>query len=83
MVIRFHPHAKEWMKERGTTEDEVKATVEQGEQFSAKFNRIGFRRNFLFDSKWRGRYYKIKQVEVYAVKENTDWVVITVFTRYF
>jgi len=41
MVIRFHPHAKERMKERGTTEDEVKATVEQGEQFSAKFNRTG------------------------------------------
>ena len=46
MTIRFHPHAQMRMKERGTTESEVKATIEHGEQFPAKFNRIGFRRNF-------------------------------------
>ena len=83
MEIRFHPHARERMEERGTTEEEVKATVEQGEQFPAKFNRTGFRRNFSFDNKWRGKYYKTKQVEVYAVREDTDWVVITALTRYF
>jgi hypothetical protein len=83
MEIRFHPHAKERMEERGTTEEEVKAAVEQGEQFPAKFNRTGFRRNFSFDNKWRGKYYKTKQVEAYAVREDTDWVVITALTRYF
>ena len=83
MEIRFHPHAKERMEERGTTEEEVKATVKHGEQFPAKFNRTGFRRNFLFDNKWRGKYYKTKQVEVYAVREDIGWVVITALTRYF
>lgn len=83
MAIRIHPHAQERMKERGVTEDEVKNTVAQGEQFPAKFNRTGFRRNFLFDNKWRGKHYRTKQVESYAVQENTDWVVITVITRYF
>jgi hypothetical protein len=71
------------MKERGATEDEVKRTVEQGEQFLAKFHRTGFRRNFLFDSEWRGKYYTTKQVEVYAIREDTDWVIITIITRYF
>jgi hypothetical protein len=50
MPVRFHPHARERMGERGATEDEVRATVNQGEQFPAKFGRAGFRRNFQFDS---------------------------------
>lgn len=83
MAVRFHPHAKERMLERGTTEREVVLTLEHGEQFPAKFNRTGFRRNFVFNKEWRGKYYKNKQVEVYAVKENTDWFVITIITKYF
>lgn len=83
MEIRFHPHARERMRERGATEDEVRATVEQGEQFPARFGRTGFRRNFPFDNEWRGRCYRTKQVEAYAVREGTYWLVITVVTRYF
>jgi len=71
------------MAERGTSEDEVKATVEQGEPFPAKFGRMGFRRNFPFASQWRGKYFRTKQVEGYAVREGNDWLVITVITRYF
>jgi hypothetical protein len=83
MAVRFHPHARERIVERGTTEDEVATTVEQGEQFPAKFGRTGFRRNFPFDNEWRGRYYRTKQVEAYVVREGADWLVITVITRYF
>ena len=83
MAIRFHPHAKERMRERGVIEDEVKDTIREGEQFPTKFDRTGFRRNFSFDSEWRGKYYRTKQVEAYAVKEDTDWFVITIVTRYF
>ena len=83
MAIRFHPHAKERMRERGATEDEVIGTVEHGEQFKAKYNRTGFRRNFLFDSEWRGKYYKTKQLEVYSVREGADWMIITIITHYF
>jgi len=83
MTVRFHAHALERMAERGATRDEVRTTVEQGEQFPAKFGRTGFRRNFLFDDEWRGRRYRTKQVEAYAVQEGVDWLVITVLTRYF
>jgi hypothetical protein len=83
MAVRFHPHARERMGERGATEDEVIATVEQGEQVPAKFGRAGFRRNFPFDSEWRGEYYRTKQVEAYAIQEGPDWLVITIITRYF
>lgn len=82
-MVRLHPHAKERLLERGASEEEVVATVTGGEQFPAKFGRTGFRRNFPFDGIWRGRNYKTRQVEVYAVKEGDDWVAITVITRYF
>ena len=83
MTVRLRPHARERMDERGATEDEVIATVERGERFPARFGRTGFRRNFPFDSQWRGRHYNTKQVEAYAVREAEDWVVVTVITRYF
>ncbi|MBI1876710.1 MAG: hypothetical protein HYR94_00445 [Chloroflexi bacterium] len=83
MTVRFHPHALERLAERGATEDEVEVTVEQGEQFPAKFGRAGFRRNFPFDDEWHDRYYRTKQVEAFAVREGADWLVITVITRYF
>ena len=83
MAVRFHPHAKQRMAERGATNLEVSAAVQDGERFEAKFGRAGFRRNFVFEKQWRGRYYKTKQVEVYAVREDQDWLVISVIVRYF
>ncbi|MGB9870675.1 MAG: DUF4258 domain-containing protein [Anaerolineae bacterium] len=83
MEIRFHPHALERMVERGVTEEKVRGTVEKGERFPAKFGRTGFRRNFQFEREWRGRRYRIKQVEAYAVLEDDTWLVITVIARYF
>ena len=83
MAVLLHPHARERMVERGATEAEVIAAVEAGERFSARFGRTGFRRNFRFDSVWRGRYYGTKQIEAFAVQEGNNWLVITVITRYY
>lgn len=82
-MVRLHPHAKERLNERGASEQEVISTVETGETFPAKYGRTGFRRNFSFDGTWRGKHYTTKQVEAYAVKEDNDWLVITIVTRYF
>jgi hypothetical protein len=83
MKVDIHPHARQRLSERGATEAEVIATVGGGEQFPAKFGRIGFRRNFSFDGEWRGRQYGSKQVEAYAVRQGEDWLVITVIVKYF
>jgi hypothetical protein len=83
MAIRIHPHARERMWERGASEDEVLRTIEAGERFLAKFNRIGFRRNFTFEGLWKGKQYKTKQVEVYTVEENEDLIAITILVKYF
>jgi hypothetical protein len=80
--VRLHSHAKGRLDERGTTEAEVIATVQEGETFPAKFGRAGFRRNFVFDGQWRGRYYATKQIEAFAVEEN-GWLVITVIVKFF
>ena len=42
MAVRFHPHARERMNERGASEDDVKVAIEQGEQFQVKYNQTGF-----------------------------------------
>lgn len=65
------------------TEAEVIATVKGGATFPAQFSRTGFRRNFAFNAEWRGRFYTTKRVEVIAVKENKDWLVITVIVKFF
>ena len=83
MTVRIHPHARERMSERGATDAEVVATVEQGERFPAKFGRVGFRRNFAFERTWRDRSYAMKQIEAFAVLEDNDWLVLTVIVRYF
>ena len=84
MAVSLRPHAYERAKERGATEDEVIVAVEKGECFQAKFGRTGFRHNFQFNNTWRGKHYRTKQVEAYAVKErNGDWSVVTVITHYF
>jgi hypothetical protein len=83
MATRLHPHARERLAERGATEAEVLATVAQGGAFPAKLGRTGFRRNFAFGAKWRGKYYLNKQVIAYAVRERRGWLVITVITKFF
>ena len=75
MEVRLHPHALERLQERGATEEEVRATVEQGEQFPGKFGRTGFRRNFRFDSTWRGNHYLIRSKSklMLCKKVDTGW----------
>ncbi len=81
-AVRLHPHAKGRLDERGTTEAEMIATVQEGESFPAKLGRTGFRRNFVFDGQWRGKYYATKQIEAFAVEED-GWLVITVIVKFF
>lgn len=83
MVINIHPHAPQRMSERCVEEDEVYTTIAGGEIFPVKFDRTGFRRNFVYEKEFRGKVYGTKQLEVIAVQEGADWIVITVITRFF
>ena len=83
MKVEFHSHALLRLIERGATETEVTATILGGERFPAKFNRIGFRRNFRYENQWQNRWYENKQVEAYAIQEQDAWLVVTVIVKYF
>jgi hypothetical protein len=83
LTVRLHPHAAARIAERGATPEEVEATVVAGEHFPARFGRTGFRRNFAFGGNWRGKRYRTKQIEAFAVEEEGDWLVITVLVKYF
>ena len=83
MAILIHPHARERMHERGTTEAEIRTTVSKGDKFPAQFGRTGFKYNFPFESKRDGKFFRIKQVNVYGVDEEKDFIVITVVVKYF
>ena len=54
-----------------------------GEHFLAKFNRMGFRKVFVYDGIWQDRAYRHKEVEAIAVEIPTGVLVLTVITRYF
>ena len=81
--VELHPHARERAFERGATEEEIIASVTEGERSPARFGRTAFRRNFRFDGIWRGRQYATKQVEAIAVEDAARWLVITVLVKYF
>lgn len=83
MQINIHTHAAKRAVERGASESEVIDTVKSGESFPAKFGRIGFRKNFLYNGKWNNKYYPTKQIEAYCVRENKNWLVITVIIKFF
>lgn len=83
MKIQLHPHARERMAERGASEAEVIEAVKAGESVPLRLGRIAFRRNFAYNSNWRGKLYGTKQVEAIAVREEETLLVITVVVRYF
>jgi len=41
------------------------------------------RYNFLFNHKWQGKHYRVKQIAPIIKEESNEIVVITVYTFYF
>ena len=81
--IVFSPHALQKMVDRGTTETEVEATIHEGNPEPARKGRVMFRKNFAFNSQWRGKHFAVKQVAPVVAEEANRLVVVTVFIYYF
>lgn len=71
------------MADRGANEAEVERAVREGEEIPAKQGRRAFRKNFPFNSEWKGRHYELKQVMPVIADEADRLVVITVYVFYF
>lgn len=81
--IRLSKHAQEQTLERGATQAEVQEAVRKGSREPATRGREMCRYNFVFNRKWQGKHYPIKQVAPVIKEEANETVVITVYTFYF
>ena len=75
--ILFSNNAKVKMADRGAFEDEVIKAIKEGSSEPSRKGRLLFRKNFPFNSMWRGKYYPIKQVAPVVADENDRMVVVT------
>lgn len=71
------------MTERGASETEVRTAIERGEKEPARRNRTLYRKSYPFESQWRGRQYRVKQVAAVVAQEGDRLVVVTVYVFYF
>jgi hypothetical protein len=83
LAIVFQPHALERMEERGATREEVGETIEFGEIRPAKQGRSVFSKVISRAPGEIVRDSDKKLIEVYAVPEGEDMIVVTVIVKYF
>ncbi len=81
--IRLSKHAHEQAEERGATQAEVREAIRKGSREAAKNGREICRYNFVFNRRWQGKHYRIKQVAPVIKEEANETIVITVYTFYF
>lgn len=81
--IRLTHHAQTQSALRGATNVEIVEAIEDGVWEAVKKGRQMSKMNFEFNDYWGNRHYAIKQVAPVFVEEETEIVVITVYTFYF
>ncbi len=81
--VRLSKHAEEQALERGASQREVEESIRRGSREPAIRGREICRYNFVFNRKWQGKLYRIKQVAPVVKEEANEIIVITVYTFYF
>lgn len=79
-VIEFSQHALDNMADRGASREEVELTIRTGECLPAKKGRLSFRKNYSYNSMWKGKFYQVKQVMPIVAEESDRFMVVTVYT---
>jgi hypothetical protein len=81
--IIFSRHALDRLPERGVTREEAESAVKSGERIRARRGRVAYRKNFVFEARWKNRYYEIKQVVPVVVEKGDKLLIVTVYAFYF
>ena len=76
-------HARQQMRYRGTSEQEVAEAIRSGNWQPAGKGRFECRKDFPFNSMWNKKAYVTKQVRPIFAEESNEIVVITVYVYYF
>ena len=81
--VRLSEHARQQLRYRGTTEQEVVDTIRTAAWEPAELGRLECRKNFIFEAEWNKKYYATRQVRPIFVEEMDEIVVVTVYVYYF
>lgn len=81
--IRLTKHAQGYFERRGFTVEEVEEAIRSGIWQPAEQGRLECSVEFEFGKDWNGRRYKRKKVNPVFVEEESEIVVITVYTFYY
>lgn len=80
--IRLSGHARENMRYRGATQEEVAETIRTARWEPAEQGRLECRKDFAYGQDWNRRSYATKQVRPIFVEEPDAIVVVTVYVYY-
>jgi hypothetical protein len=81
--IRLSGHARDNLRYRGATEEEVKETICTAPWRPAELGRLECRKNFPYGREWNKKVYATKQVRPIFVEGADEIVVVTVYVYYF
>lgn len=80
--IRLSAHARMQLSFRGVKEKEIIKTIRSEEWKSVELGRLECQKDFIFNNKWNGRLFEIKRVRPIFVEEESEIVVVTVYTYF-
>ncbi len=81
--IRSTKHAQGYLERRGFTSEEVEEAIRSATWEAGDKGRLECALEFAFDQDWNGHRYGTKQVKPVFVEEESEIVVITVYTFYY
>ncbi len=81
--IRFSADSLHRMLIRGATQEEVIESINGGNWLLAGFDRLESRTDFTYNELWNGRRYMTKRVRPIIVEEESEIVIVTVYTYFF
>ena len=83
--IRLSEHALRYEERRGFSTDEVRQAILKAPWTPAEYGEGGMQcsKTFEFGQDWNGKTYKTKCVRPIFVEEETEIVVVTVYTYFY
>ncbi|MDP2728808.1 MAG: DUF4258 domain-containing protein [Dehalococcoidia bacterium] len=81
--IRLSGHARSQLPFRGVTEEEILETIRSETWGPAELGRLECRKDFSFGKEWNGKMFGTKQVRPIFAEEETEIIVVTVYTYFF
>ncbi|HIJ73408.1 MAG TPA: DUF4258 domain-containing protein [Candidatus Hydrogenedentes bacterium] len=83
--VRLSEHALRYAEKRGFSIEEVEAAILNGAWMPAEYGegRLQCSKEYVFEQEWNRKVYGTKRVKPIFVEEETEIVVVTVYTYYY